>query len=153
MSPIEVEAAVLRAGILVGLVHEREAGAWAEARLAANSGPADLLTDVILAPVELTAVREALRPLCAGADTTIVVRRLLELLLASSDRPLESRLKSLTLLDRELGLPSPLGAQVKGIADRMMLVNVGMRGERAPDDAELEAAVRAALVRLGPGIR
>jgi hypothetical protein len=145
MSTIEVEAAVLRAGILVGLVHERDAGTWAEAHLAANSGPADLLTEVILAPVELTAVREALRPLCAGADTAIVVRRLLELLRAAADRPLESRLKILSLIDRELGLPPALGAQVKAIADRVMLVNVGMRGERAPDDAEVDAALRAAL--------
>jgi hypothetical protein len=63
MSNVQFEAAFLRAALLVGLVHERDVPAWAMERMASSAEAGSQLTDVLLAPSELTAMREALRPL------------------------------------------------------------------------------------------
>lgn len=57
------QAAFLRAALRIGVIHEREVSAWGEAVLGTSDDHHASLADVVLAPPELTAMREALRPL------------------------------------------------------------------------------------------
>src|SRR3954465_7427950 len=74
---IAFEGAYLRSALLVGLVHEQEVPEWAAAMIGVDRRYDGALSDVLPAPMELTAMREARRPDAGNADDALVVNALL----------------------------------------------------------------------------
>jgi hypothetical protein len=142
MNDIQFEAAYLRAALLVGLVDEREVPAWAIDRSTSSDEAASRLTDVMLAPTELTAMREALRPLGERvADHRVAPALLVAVAVehAAGGRPTADCLRILAHIRREFPLDAHVSASIKEFEDRSMLAAAGMRGERAPTSEEIEA--------------
>jgi hypothetical protein len=145
---VPFEAAVLRGALLTGLVHESEVGAWATLRLAADSAHGSALTDVVLAPEELTAQREALRPLAARSDPAGVATALQCWALRevrSGARAVHDCLRVLSDLRREGLLTPTQSLAVKLLEDRANMASVGMAGVASPTVPELAAALQDGL--------
>ena len=140
INDIRFEAAFLRAGVLVGLVHEREVPAWAMDAMAASPGSSAQLAEVVLAPIELSAMREALRPIGEGVCRDRVTMALLIAVAqepASNERSLTDRLRILGHIRREYSPPATIATAIKNFEDRAMLAAAGMSGETAPSAGEL----------------
>jgi hypothetical protein len=145
---IPFEAAVLRGALLTGLVQEAEVGAWATERLAISDDFASELTDVVLAPEELTAQRDALRPLAARSDENDVATALRQWALRDlrdESRSIRGSLRVLSDLRRNEMLPPDVAIAVKVIEDNANMSDVGMAGVAAPTFADLIAAVGGGL--------
>lgn len=145
---IPFEAGVLRDALLTGLVQEAEVGAWATERLAIGDGFASELTDVVLAPEELTAQREALRALAARSSASDVMTALRQWALRDlrdEKRSIRGSLRVLSDLRRNEMLPPDVAIAVKEIEDRANMAGVGMAGVAAPTFADLVAVVGAGL--------
>ncbi len=135
---VRFEADFLRAALLLGVVREPDVRSWADALLTTDAGPIALLADVALAPPELTALREALRPLAAPSDRESLGAALLAFLAtdpgavaaATSDR-----LRVLAQLRREDLLTHDLAEAIKTFEDRWMLAaaGIGVDPAIAPD--------------------
>lgn len=142
------EAAVLRAALALGLVRETAVSAWADERLQSTETSNAELTDVALAPPELTAQREALRPLAVRAnpqDVGAAVRHMTLHLLRSGDVPARTILQIASDARREELLTPHVAADIKTLVDRESMASVGMTGVLAPTAADLEAALSADL--------
>lgn len=145
---IPFEAAVLRGALHAGLVHEAEVHDWATVRIASDSLHDTALTDVVVAPEELTAQREALRPLSARCEPAVVATALQcwafrEVRLRA--RPVEGSLRVLSDLRRE-GLLAPTQASsVKLLEDHASMASVGMPGVDAPTESDLALALAGTL--------
>ena len=145
---VPFEAAVLRGALLTGLVQETEVGAWATERLVIGDRFASELTDVVLAPEELTAQREALRPLAARSSASDVATALRQWALRDlRDEKLSIRgsLRVLSDLRRNEMLPPNVAIGVKELEDNANMFDVGMAGVAAPTFTDLIAAVGTAL--------
>lgn len=146
---IPFEAAFLRAALLAGLVREPDVTGWADALMSVERDHLAPLADVALARQELTAMREALRPLADLAAPTLVPDALLQFISADPGvvcLPLADRLRALELLDRESLLPRGHTAAIDAMADRLMLANAGIATAEPPSIEELDtwlASVRA----------
>lgn len=137
---IRHDAAYLRAGILVGLVHEADVPAWAEAVLAGGEAtPA--LVDLLLAEVALSPIRVALAPLAEGADPIAVGHALVRAILLDPEARALGTAHRLQMLEH-LGTERLLGAQVaagaKAFGDRGRLAAVGVAGNTPVAEAELD---------------
>lgn len=142
------EAAVLRGALLTGLVQEAEVGAWATERLAIADGFEAELTDVVLAPEELTAQREALRSLAArslASDVVTALRQWALRDLRDEGRSVRRGLRVLSDMRRNEMLPPEVAFAVKELEDDANMAGVGMAGVVAPTLADLVATVGAAL--------
>ena len=126
------EAHVLRTALLLGLVHEREVNAWADALLMTATESVGLLANVALARPELTTVREALRPLAERSDPSALGTALLAFLAtdpaAAAFAP-PDRIRILAQLRREEILTTPMTSAIKLFEDRWMLASAGVRAE------------------------
>jgi hypothetical protein len=145
---IPFEAAVLRGALLTGLVQEAEVGVWATERLAIGDAFTSELTDVVLAPEELTAQREALRPLASRSsanDVTTALRQWVLRELRDETLTIRGALRILSDLRRNEMLPSDVGIAVKELEDNANMADVGMAGVAAPTRADLIAAVSVGL--------
>jgi hypothetical protein len=145
---VPFEAAVLRGALLTGLVQETEVGAWATERLALGDDFASELTDVVLAPEELTAQREALRSLAARSNSIDVATALRQWALRDlrdERHSIRGSLRFLSDLRRNELLPPDVAIAVKEIEDNASMSDVGMAGVAAPTFADLIAAVGAGL--------
>ena len=136
------EAAFLRAALLLGVVREQDVPDWAESLLLVQADAHGLLSDVIMAPVELTAMRDALQPLADEADTTAVCAAILTFLAEDAvSRSLSAHdaVRVFTLLRTEFRL-APEGAwSAKRFEDRLMLAEGGVKTAVAPTRAEIDA--------------
>jgi hypothetical protein len=139
-SDIRFEAAFIRAGLLVGLVHERDVSDWAADRIGRTQELGGLLADVLLAPPELSPMRAALQPLGDGVGDARVAASLLTTLALEqvlTSRQLSDRLRVLGHIRQEFVLPIDTAVAIKEFSDRMMLWAAGVAGTRVPDDNEL----------------
>jgi len=145
---VRFEADFLRAALLVGLVRETDVHAWAESLLGAGEDEGGRLTDVLLAPAELTAIREALRPISEPGTPRQVGMALLAFLAgdpSAAALSVADQLRVLSLLRRE-GMVSPqLAAAIKLFEDRYMLASAGVAGEQAPTPEEMRAWLAATV--------
>jgi hypothetical protein len=142
LNDVPFEAAFLRAGLLVGLVHEREIPGWALLLIGRSSDLTPRLADIVGARIELSAMREALRPLARSVDAHRVSAALLTAM--AVDRPITPRrasdlLRILGQIAQDCGLPRVAAARIKEFQDRSRLASVGMQGHIAPDADELAA--------------
>lgn len=145
---IPFEAAVLRGALHAGLVHEAEVGAWAMFRLAADSSHETELSDVVFAPEELTAQREALRSLSARCQPDVVATALQCWALRevrAGARPVHGSLRVLSDLRREGLLTPTQSSSVKLLEDAANMASVGMPDVTAPTELELAAALQGEL--------
>ncbi len=154
---IGFEACVLRAALLVGRVHEREVIGWAEALLAGVTEPASFLADVASARPELTALREALRPLAAPVEPGALSEALLLYLATDPVAAVTStpdRVRVLGQLRREGVFPVVVASAIKSFEDRWMLAGAGVTADPSLDsefDRWLRHARGTAYYRLTPG--
>ncbi|MFN8571181.1 MAG: hypothetical protein U0132_03935 [Gemmatimonadaceae bacterium] len=142
---VAYEAQFLRAALLVGFVHERDVPRWAEALIHDGSPHTPALTDVLLARVELTAMREALRPLADEAGEAKGVMALLVALAVdarTSERSSRDYLRMLGLMRREYALPAEVAEGIKSMEDRTMLADAGVAGEFGTTLEELRSWFR-----------
>ena len=138
---VTFEAAFLRAALLLGVVHERDLAPWAEALLLTHGEAHGLLSDVLMANVELTAMREALRPLAEAADADTVCAALLTFLADDADTQalsVSDAVRVLSLMRTELRLRADHAWSGKEFEDRLMLANGGVKGAVAPTRAEID---------------
>ncbi len=139
---ISFEAAFLRAALLLGVVREQEVPDWAESLLLVQADDHGLLSDVIMAPVELTAMRDALQPLADEADPTAVCASVLTFLAedtTSRELSVHDAVRVFTLMRTEFRI-APEGAwSAKRIEDRLMLAEGGVKNAVAPTRAEIDA--------------
>ncbi|MBX7119734.1 MAG: hypothetical protein K1X31_12095 [Gemmatimonadaceae bacterium] len=144
---VPLEAAVLRAALHAGLTHEAAVARWAAERLLHASAPLAALADVAYAPEELTAQREALRPLAAAPEREARERLAREVRQwAAADlhhgaRPIAGALRILSDLRREGWLDGETTDRVKRLEDRAMQASVAMPGVTAPTVEDLRAAI------------
>jgi hypothetical protein len=132
---IRFEADVLRAALLLGLVHESDVPGWADALLATQPDPGALLADVAVARPELTAMREALLPLATPTDDRSVGLAILAFLARDPhavDLPVADCIRVLSQLRREIALPADVSAGCKHLEDRWMLGTAGIHPEQTP---------------------
>lgn len=130
---VPFEADFLRTALLLGVVREPDVRQWADELLAFGAAPVSALADVALAPSELTALREALRPLAASHPPDALGAAMLAFLatdpaaiaLATADR-----IRVLAQLRREDILGRTLAESIKTFEDRSMLASAGI--ERDP---------------------
>jgi hypothetical protein len=144
LNDVPFEAAFLRTAILVGLFHEREAPEWAAALLHPSSVWAARLAEVAAARVELSAVRAALRPIAAGADSRAVARAILSgaaLDLSLQPRTPADAVSMLGQIRQECRLPTPEGAPIKAFENRAMFAAFGVPGQALPTTAEITATL------------
>ena len=136
------EAAFLRAALLLGVVHERDVGPWAEEQLLVQADAHGLLSDVLMAPAELSAVREALWPLAEAADGDAVCAALLTFL---ADDPgsrmlsVHDAVRVFSLMRTEFRIQPEGTGSAKQFEDRLMLAEGGVNGHEAPSREELDA--------------
>lgn len=122
------EAGVLRGGLLLGLVHEREVPEWAMSVLGVAPAFDARLADVCVSPIELSTMRECLYPLSREADVTRVAAALLTLCgTAPSNAALSvpDRLQQLQLLRHEFRLPDEVRAGIQSLAQRVLAATDG----------------------------
>jgi hypothetical protein len=144
---VRLEADFLRAALLAGLVHEREVHVWAEALLHLASDEEARLVEVALAPLELTAMREALRPLAReplGRDTGAALLAFMALDPCAASLAVPDKLRVLSVLRREGALSDSATLETKVLEDRLMLASVHVPGENAPSHEELTMWLLAA---------
>ena len=113
---IEYQAAFLRAALLVGLVHERDVPDWAASLLARSPADASSLADIVLAPLELTGMREALRALSPDGQDHRVAPALLAavaLTQAPNLQPVRARLAVLGHIRRDFPVLKATAADIK----------------------------------------
>ncbi len=137
---VQFEAAFLRAGLLVGLIHERAVSEWATDLIESLPALGSKLAEVLLAPCELTAMRDALRPLENGTDADRVAAALLvaaDVGEAAISRSVTDRLRILSHIRREYRLTAEISAGIKDFEDRSMLAAAGVAGALAPTANEL----------------
>jgi hypothetical protein len=140
INDIRFEAAFLRAGLLVGLVHEREVTAWAMDAIAAFPEAGSELAELLLAPIELSAMREALRPIGEDVGEDRVAAALLVAVAlepAITERSVTDRLRILGHIRREYSPPARIATAIKDFEDREMLAAAGMPGTIPPGAGEL----------------
>jgi hypothetical protein len=137
---IRFEADFLRAALLAGLVRERDACAWADALLHVLHDEQGRLAEVALAPLEMTAMREALRPLAGEPRARETGAALLAFMALDPDAAclgVADRLRVLSVLRREGALSDSATRETKTFDDRLMLAAVHVQGESAPSHEEL----------------
>jgi hypothetical protein len=142
LNDVPFEAAFLRAGLLIGLVHEREVPDWAAGTIAGSPALAPRLADVLLAKVELSAMREALWPLGSSVEGARVTAALLTALALEHVAPAKGAadlLRILGAIRSELKPPADLAAAIKDFEDRAMLVRAGSKRVVAPGVDEIGA--------------
>ena len=140
INDIRFEAAFLRAGLLVGMVHEREVPAWAMDVIAAVPGAGSQLAEVALTPIEFSAMREALRPVGEGVGHDRVIAALLIAVAvesATTERTVADRLRILSHIRREYSPPAKIARAIKDFEDREMLAAAGVPGRIPPGAGEL----------------
>jgi hypothetical protein len=143
---VSFEAAFLRAALLVGLVHERDVPEWAIDLISIEDSTAERLADVLVAPVELSPMREVLRPLATGADPQAVAGALLTSIALSTHSATGAALDSLRVLDhlrKEKQFNPPIAEAIEAFAQRAWLSGAGVRGNTAPSGDELAAWLNA----------
>jgi hypothetical protein len=137
---VRFEADFLRAALLAGLVHERDARVWADALLHVVPDELGRLAEVTLAPLELTAMREALRPLAGEPRARETGAALLAFMALDPDTAclgVADRLRVLSVLRRDGALSDSATRETKAFEDRLMLAAVHVAGESAPSHEEL----------------
>ncbi|HVT39767.1 MAG TPA: hypothetical protein VHE78_12020 [Gemmatimonadaceae bacterium] len=136
------EAEFLRAALLVGLLRAQDVAAWAEQLLPILSDENGRLTEVMLAPLELTALREALRPLGQPSqplDAGLLVLSFMALDPDSASLGVADQVLVLSLLRREEMFAPAAASQIKLFEDRLMLASGNVAGEAAPSREEVGA--------------
>lgn len=137
---IQFEATFLRTALLAGVVRERDVCAWAEALLHNAAVEQGELAEVAIAPLELTAMREALRPLAQeslanSAGTALLAYMALDP--ATAGLGAADQLRILSVLRRENVLSDDASQSSKELEDRHMLASVAMAGETTPTSVEI----------------
>ncbi|MFI5178576.1 MAG: hypothetical protein ACHQO8_08435 [Vicinamibacterales bacterium] len=139
---VPFEAAFLRAGLLIGLVHEREVPEWAAGAISGSPALAPRLADLLLANVELSAMREALWPLSSSVEAPRVTAALLTALAlehAARAKDAIDLLRILGVIRTEFKPPTNLAAAIKDFEDRAMLARAGSQRVVAPGAEEIGA--------------
>lgn len=116
------EAAVLRGGLLLGLVHEREVPEWAMSVLGVSPALDAALAEACVAPVELSAMRECLYPLTRDADLAAVAGALLTMCAVdpgNAGRTVADRVQQLQWLRVEFRLTGDLASGIQHFTARM----------------------------------
>jgi hypothetical protein len=140
INDIRFEAAYLRAGLLVGLIHEREVPAWAVDVIAAFPEGNPQLAEVALTPIEFSAMREALRSIGDGVgDDRVTAALLIAVAMesATSEGSVTDRLRILGDIRREYSPPARIATAIKDLEDREMLAAAGVSGRTRPGAGEL----------------
>lgn len=126
---IRFEADFLRTALLLGVVREPDVRAWADQLLSVTAEPFAMLAEVALAPLELTALRQALLPLAAPTPHDSTGAALLAFL--ASDQSATAlatpdRIRVLAQLRGEGILLPELEDAIKAFEDRLMLASAGI---------------------------
>lgn len=144
---VPFEATFLRTALLAGVVREADACAWAEALLESATNQQGALAEVALAPLELTAMREALRPLASEAlarDAGAALLAYMALDPATARLGVSDQLRVLSVLRREAVLSDAANTVSKEFEDRHMLASAAVAGEAGPVSAEVMAWLHTA---------
>lgn len=134
------EAGALRAALLVGLVDEVTVLQWADECLQSDKAHIAELSEIAVTRPELTALREALRPLTQGLAEEDIARsicRLLTVTLRGGTERSVTGLRALEDIRREGWLYAEAGRAAKGLEDRANLARVGMEGVTAPTHGDV----------------
>ncbi len=135
------EATYLRAALLLGLVSCEQVVTWAMLTVEEEAAPSAEMIDLSLTPPELTALREALRPLAALVENPETCVRLLD---AAAEDYLEGRraladtLTVLQQLARNVPIPDAWAHAIKELIDDHMLTQAGVPGQRGEIAPRLE---------------
>ncbi len=135
------EVTYQRAPLLLGLRSPEDVHAWAEAALAADPAPPEVLIDAVLAPQELTALRAALAPAALERESPEVVQRLLVAMAAdvrTLRRSLDDTMHVLAQLRRLVAVPREMAHTLDDLAAGYMLAAAGV--ERDLDDERARVA-------------
>lgn len=144
LNDVPFEAAFLRAGLLVGLFHERDVPDWAAFVIENATDLAPRLADVAGTRIELSAMREALRPLGESVEERRVVVALLTAVAVDgvvNGREAADLLRVLGHIRSDFRLPPVAAATIKSFEDRAMFARVGARGQVAPALGELTSGL------------
>jgi hypothetical protein len=137
---VPFEAAFLRGALLVGLLHERDAHDWAEALIQAEPDLQEVLADILMTPVELSAMREALWPLAKDVDPRRVGMALLAGMARDrTERPADARVRMLGQIRESFPMPKEIGAAIKSFENRRMFAAAGVETVKSPATEELAA--------------
>jgi hypothetical protein len=139
---IRFEADVLRTVLALGIVSDVDVVSWADALLATEPDPSGLLAGVALTVPELSALREALRPLAEPTDEGRLAAANLTFLARDSalaTHSVSDRVRLLSHLRREIRLPAPIAEGIKLFEDRLMLATAGINTEQIPSPIEISA--------------
>lgn len=144
LNDVPFEAAFLRAAVLVGLVHEREVPDWAAGLLHTSSPSTPRLADVAAERIELSAIRESLRPVAASADLSRVASSILTAVAIEQTlhpRPAVDLVNMLGQIRQEFRchLPEATAARIKAFENRLMFAQAGVTGQAAPGSGEIAA--------------
>jgi hypothetical protein len=144
---IAFEGAFLRAGLLVGLVHERDVPQWGAAVISRGDRNLATLSDVLTAPIELTAMREALRPFAEKSDDSLIWNALLTALRLGSSRSANDVIGVLRRVRCELPVSDEVADSIKTFEDRMMLAGAGIEVAGRPDVSEIDRWLTSVATR------
>ena len=139
-SDLPFEAAFLRGALLVGLMHEQDAHDWAESLIHEAPDMEGVLADLLMTPVELSAMREALWVLSKQVDARKVGAAILTAAALEGDtRAPDDRLRVLADIRANLPLPKEVAAAIKSFENRRMFAAVGVPAVTSPGSDELMA--------------
>jgi hypothetical protein len=139
---IRFEADVLRTVLALGIVPPADVVSWADALLVTEPDQSGLLAGVALTVPELSAQREALRPLAEPTDEGRLGAAILTFLARDSalaTRSVPDQVRLLSHLRREIRLPAGIAEAIKLFEDRLMLATAGIDTEPMPSLAEISA--------------
>jgi len=140
-------ATYLRTALLLGLISPEDAVAWADAVISEDAAPPAIVYTLALTPPELSAVREALRPLAFPAESPRVIEAVLGLaardLLGGRRNP-DDTLRVLTQLRRFVKLDAGLDEEIKNLGALHMLALAGVSSDQLE---EIRGRVRALVGR------
>jgi DNA-binding FadR family transcriptional regulator len=134
------QATFFRTALLLGLIPPDAVRLWADAAIESDPGPPHALIEVALAPAELTALRDALRPLADEPEPYDVVRRILGLIaadLAAGRRSAADTVRVLAQMRRMTALPEDLLEELDAIEDDHMLAAAGVSDDLAAVQARM----------------
>jgi hypothetical protein len=138
------QAALFRAGLLLGLVRGEEVVGWADQVLGGDAAAPAAFVEIATTPTaDLSLLRERLLDVCGAGESEAVVRRLIALVhrdLTTGRRGFRDTMTVLKQLRAFLKLPRDMNEEVKGLG-----VDVALAVPGTPEAAVAEQRVRSWL--------
>jgi hypothetical protein len=141
---LELQATFLRTALLLGLITPQRVIEWCDGVIHEESSPAPGFFALALTRPELTAVRDALRPLAMPTEPPSVVVALLGVIardLQSGYRSPEDTVRVLIQFRKYVKLEREIAAEIASLEQQHMLAEAGLR----PSLDEVHQSVREFL--------